>query len=423
MAATTTRQPASDVRWNIGVNLLDLIFFTFAVSVVSRETVVPLLVSRLTDSPIALGLIPAVVGLGFYLPQLLGASVAASMPYKKPFVALWGGVAERLPFLIAGVVVLLLAEPAPLIALGLLVVLFGISSAASGYLTPAWFDMFAKVIPIERRGMFTGVGHGIGALLGVAGAAVIGLVLERVAYPTSFGLLFLLASAAMAVSWLGLALTREPPSASIHPPTPLLSYLRSLPSVLRRDGNFSRFIVASSVLRLAAMASGFLMVAGSERFRLSGVEIGVLTGVLIGAQAILNPLWGALGDRAGHKAALVLGGLGLALAPAVTALAPSWPWLVLTFVLLGAFLATETASFLNILPEFCAEADRPTYIGLSNTLLTPITTLAPLLGGVLVGALGYEPMFGLAAALGLVGVALLALWVREPRRAGPLAAE
>jgi MFS family permease len=416
MTTGNQREFVSNVRWNMSVNLLDLIFFTLGVSIVSRETVIPLLVSKLTNSTIAIGLIPAISSLGIYLPQLLGASIAASMPLKKPFVAFWGGAGERLPYLLTGVVILLLAQGAPLVALVTLVVLFGISSVSSGLLTPAWFDLFAKVIPLERRGLFTGVGHGLGALLGIAGAAVIGFVLERFAFPYSFALLFLLAAAAMAISWFGLMLTREPPSTSVHPPTPLHLYLRSLPSVLHRDHNFARFICASAILRLGTMASGFFLVFGTQRFGLGGAEVGLLTGVLIGAQAVLNPLWGVLGDRHGHKTALVGGGLGLGLAPAVSALAPTWPWLVLTFVLLGAFLATETASFLNILPEFCTDADRPTYIGLTNTLLTPITTLAPLLGGVLAATLGYRPMFALAAVLGLSGVVLLALWVYEPRR-------
>lgn len=411
-----TAPAESTVRWNMGANLLDLIFFTLGVSLVSRETVVPLLVSKMTDSTLALGIIPAVYSMAIYLPQLFGASVAASMPLKKPFVMFWGGMGERLPYLLAGVLVLLLADRAPLVAFALLVALFGVSGFSSGFAIPAWFDMFAKVIPVGRRGLLTGFGHGLGALLGVAGAGVIALVLERLPYPQGFALLFGLAAVALAISWAGLALNREPPSTSIHPPTPLASYLRSLPQVLRRDQNFRRFIAASAVTRIATMAGGFMLVSGTQRFGIGGAEVGVLTGVLIGAQALLSPAWGVLGDRIGHKASLVAGGASLGLAAAVTWLAPAWPWLILAFLLLGAFLATESASFLTILPEFCDEADRPTYIGLTNTLLTPVTTLAPLLGGVLAATLGYPPMFATAALFGLIGAALLALWVRDPRR-------
>ncbi|HEU5100549.1 MAG TPA: MFS transporter, partial [Roseiflexaceae bacterium] len=132
-----------------------------------------------------------------------------------------------------------------------------------------------------------------------------------------------------------------------------------------------------------------------------------------------NPLWGLLGDRRGHKLVLVGGALALALAALTVWLAPSWPWLVLAFTLLGAFLAADSASLLNIILEFCADEDRPTYIGLSNTLLAPVTALAPLLGGWLAAALGFSPMFVLAALLAGVGAALLIVLVREPRHARP----
>jgi MFS family permease len=404
-----------NLRWTFSVNLLDISFSMLGLSLVSRETVIPLLVSKLTLSPVAIGLVPAVYSLGIYLPQLIGAGVAEGMPRKKPFVTLVGGLGERLPYLVAGLAVLLLAEPAPPAALAALVLLFGISGASAGFATPAWFDMIAKVIPLRRRGLFTGLGHGLGALMGVAGAAVIALVLERLPYPQNFALLFGLAFGAMAISWAGLALNREPASPTVHPPATLARYLRRLPAILRADRNFARYIGAMAVVRAGTMAGGFFLVYGVARFQLGGAEVGLLTGVLIGSQALLNPLWGALGDRYGHKVVLSGGALALALAAATAWLAPVWLWLVVAFTLLGAFLSSDSASFLTIIPEFCRDEDRPTYIGLINTLLAPVITLAPLLGGWLAAQLDYPPMFALAALPACLGAGLLAGWVHEPR--------
>lgn len=420
MSETTfEREVERNFRWNFSVNLLDISFIMLGLSLISRETVIPLLVSKLTSSTVAIGLVPAFYTLGIYLPQLLGASVAEGMPRKKPFVSLIGGVGERLPYLLAGIAVLLLAETAPVAALVALVVCFGLSGASAGFATPAWFDMIAKVIPLRRRGLFTGLGHGLGALMGVAGAAVIGYVLERWQFPQNFALLFALAFGAMVISWLGLVLNREPANPSVRPPAPLADYLRRLPGVLRGDTNFARYIGAMMVVRAGTMAGSFYLVYGVERFQLGGAEVGLLTGVLIGCQAIFNPLWGVLGDRRGHKLVLVGGALALALAALTVWLAPSWPWLVVAFTLLGAFLAADSASLLNIILEFCADEDRPTYIGLSNTLLAPVTALAPLLGGWLAAALGFSPMFVLAALLAGAGAALLIGLVREPRHGRP----
>lgn len=402
-------------RWNFSVNLLDISFIMLGLSLVSRETVIPLLVSTLTSSTVAIGLVPAIYSLGMYLPQMIGASVAAGMPRKKRFVAWIGALGERLPYLLAGLAVLLLAEHAPTAALVAVVVLFGISGASAGFATPAWFDMIAKVIPVRRRGLFTGVGHGLGALMGVAGAALIGVVLHHWPYPQSFVLLFVLAFGAMAVSWVGLALNREPAGIALRVRVPLTRYVRQLPGVLQNDRNFARYIGVMAVVRGGTMATAFFLVVGVQRLQLDGAAVGLLTGVLIGCQALLNPIWGLIGDRWGHRVVLAGGALALALGAAVAGLALSWPALVLAFILLGAFLAADSASFLTIIPEFCADADRPTYIGLANTLLAPATALAPLLGGWLAAELGYPPMFAIAALLAALGASLLLLVVREPR--------
>jgi MFS family permease len=413
------QQVERDFRWNFSVNLLDISFIMLGLSLVSRDTVIPLLMSKLTTSPVVIGLMSAVYSLGIYLPQLIGASVSEGMPRKKPFVTVVGGLGERVPYLVIGLAVLLLAGPAPTMALVALLLLLGISGASAGFATPAWFDMIAKVIPVRRRGLFTGLGHGLGALMGVAGAVVIGVVLDRWPYPQNFALLFVLAFVAMSISWVGLALNREPANPTVHPSAGLAHYLRRLPGILRADRNFARYIIAMMVVRAGTMAGGFFLVYGASRFQIGGAEVGLLTGVLIGCQALLNPLWGMIGDRYGHKLVLASGALTLALAALLASLAPTWPWLVVAFALLGAFMSADTASFLTIIPEFCRDEDRPTYIGLANTLLAPVTTLAPVLGGWLIAWLGYEPMFALAALLACSGALFLASRVREPRRAKP----
>ena len=106
-----------NVNWNFWVNVLDVVFFTLGASIVARDTVMPALVSQLTDSKIALGLIPAVFSLGFYLPQLFIANLSERMRYKKPFVMWIGSVVERLPFLLIAVAIGSLGTSSPGIAL------------------------------------------------------------------------------------------------------------------------------------------------------------------------------------------------------------------------------------------------------------------------------------------------------------------
>lgn len=417
MAELTVNDKATidNARWNFGVSIWDVTFIMLGISLVSRETVMPVLVAQLTDSKLALGLIPAIFSLGGYLPQLLFANFTERLRYKKPFTMWVGGLGERGPYLLMALTIWWLAGSAPALALVVFFCCLAATATALGAATPAWFDMIAKVIPVQRRGLYAGLGHGLGALMGVVGAYFVGRILATVAFPNNFALLFGLAFAIMAISWLGLALTREPPSEMVKEQMPLTRYLRQLPAILRRDRNYQRFLICRTIIQMGTMAGGFFMVYGIERFQIDGAGVGLLTAVLVAGQAVMGLIWGVLADRFGHKRVLATAAFALALAALAAWMADSQTWLVVTFALLGAYMAADTASGLNIILEFCAPEDRPTYIGLTNTLLAPVLTLAPLLGGWLAMTVGYPGLFMTALFFASFGGLLMAFWVREPR--------
>ncbi len=418
MAQSTIGADAQkNVTWNFNVNLIDVIFITFGFSLISRETVMPVLVSTLTDSKLAIGMIPAIWALGYYLPQLLTASFTERLRYKKPFVMLVGSLGERFPYFFTAAAIWAFAISMPTLTLTLFFFFIGMAAFSAGIATPAWFDMIAKVIPVQRRGIWSGIGHGVGALLGfLIGAYVVAQVLENVAYPNNYALLFALAFVFVMISWAGLSLTREPPSEMVKKRVPLSHYLRQLPAVLRRDHNYSRFLLSRTIMQVGAMAAGFYMVFGTERFDISGTGVGLFTGVLIASVALMNLVWGLIGDRYGHKLVLTGAAFAMAVAALIALVSASQEWLLVTFVLMGAYLAADQVSALNIILEFCEPEDRPTYIGLTNTLLAPVLILSPILGGWLATVAGYNGLFIASLFFSVIGGLMLALWVREPRQ-------
>ncbi len=402
-------------RWNFAVNVWDEAFILLGISLVSRETVMPVLVSHLTHSKFAIGLIPAIFSLGVYLPQLLVANFSERMRYKKPYIVLVSGPGERGAYLLMGLSIWYFAESAPGLALALFFICLAIAALCIGIATPAWYDMIAKIIPTRRRGLFSGVGHSLGALSSVIGAFFVGQILETWSYPNNFALLFGIAFIAMMLSWAGLVLTREPPSTTLKAHQPLTRYLRQLPTILRRDRNYRRYLLSRTTTQLGTMASGFYMVYGIERFQIDGAGVGWLTALLLGSAAVVNLLWAFIADRWGHKLVLACAGFALALAALMAWLATSPLWLALVFILLGVYTAGDGVSSLNIILEFCEPEDRPTYIGLTNTLLAPVLTLAPLLGGWFATTIGYTGLFAVAVSCAVFGGLLMTLWVSEPR--------
>ena len=248
----------------------------------------------------------------------------------------------------------------------------------------------------------------------------------------------------MIISWMGLALTREPPSETTKAAVPLNHYLRGVATLLKQDHNYRRYLISKSLVNLGGMSVGFFAVYGMDLFALDGRGVGLLTAVLVGVQAVMNPLWGLLADRMGHKAVLTAGAFFIVLAPLSALIVggssgldpvdavrggvgPSSPiWgtvplgLLLTFIFLASYLAADHTSSLTIILEFSTPAERPTYVGLTNTLLAPVLIGAPILGGWLAGALGFAAMFRVSLAVAVVALCLMLLWVQEPRRENPV---
>ncbi len=410
-------EPIPNVRWNFTVNVWDITFITLALSLVSRDTVMPVLVSTLSDSKLAIGLIPAIFTLSYYLPQLLSANFSERMVYKKPFVGTIGLFGERFPYLIIAISLYFYAVRAPSLALVLFYIFWGVAAASAGFTTPAWFDMIAKVISVRRRGIWAGLGHGIGAILSVVVLTSVALpVLAKVNYPMNYVILFLLAFVTCLISYVGFILNREPPSPIVKESVSSGAYFRQLPSVLRRDANYTRFLISRSVIQLATMAGAFYIIFGTEHFHIEATGIVTYTVITVSSVAVMNLLWGVISDRVGHKVVLTLAAFCITLAALVALSAPNPIVLGVTFALIGAYNAADAVSGLNIILEFCAPEDRPTYIGLTNTLLAPVITFAPLIGGLLADAVGFQPVFILTVAVSAVGGLMLLLWVKEPRR-------
>ncbi|MXX82520.1 MAG: MFS transporter [Chloroflexi bacterium] len=409
-----------NLRWNFSVNLIDITFITLAFSLISRETIMPLLISNLTDSKIAIGLEPAIHSICFYLPQLFAANHTERLKRKLPFVMLVGGVVERLPYFFLALAIGLLALTSPNLTLLIVYAVIALTAFGAGVATPAWYTMIGKVIPVNRRGIFSGIGHGLGALMGIFGAVLVGIALDEFAYPQNFAALFLAAAVFMGISWGGLALNREPASPSVKEQISQRQYFRQLPAVLGGNANFRRFLFAYSISRLGLMGASFFIVFGNERFALIGAEVGLLTAVLLGSQAVMQLALGWLGDRRGHKLNLTIFAFAVALAAALATVASDIRGLLPAFALLGTALAADRISHLNIVLEFALPEDQPTFIGLTNTLLAPVVFLAPIIGG-WVADIGFEPLFALMLVCGVIGGALLQFWVKEPRHHPPRA--
>lgn len=408
--------PYKDVRFNFAVLVGDVSCFIIGIAFLDGATAFPALISRLGGDAALLGILGAIRQGAYYLPQLFVAHRLQSATLYKPIllvITFFG----RIGYFAAAACVFLFGTTRPGIALAVLAVAYTLAWLGDGGGGVPWTSLVGKTIPARRRGSLFAVTQTISGIgkLGV-GALVTLLLSEKVTkFPSSGALLVLGCATFMAISWICLALIREPapetaPDEEQHKVDApgLWEYLKTLPERLRQRPDFARLAVVQ-ILATASVATapflwkfvrvavpGGLPVADAGKF-LIAQTVGLL---------VFAPLWGILSDRQGPKPTLTL----------LLALSLFWPLAAFAGKFLGGNLVLFYVSYFllggvlenwititNYLLESVPERDQPTYIGLMNAASLPALVL-PLIAGSLAKSFGEGVALAFAVLLILGGV-------------------
>jgi EmrB/QacA subfamily drug resistance transporter len=139
----------------------------------------------------------------------------------------------------------------------------------------------------------------------------------------------------------------------------------------------------------------------SREFNVGPATVASLVTLYLGVVAIALPASGSLGDRFGHRRVFLAGVGGFALASALAASAVSFEILALSRVLqalTGALVSTSSVALLRAM----APADRRgSAFGLFDMLVSTSAAIGPLVGGLLVGGLGWRSMFVVAVPVAI----------------------
>jgi MFS family permease len=404
-----------NLRHNYFVNVLDGAFFGLALGFASFVTIIPLFVSTLTQSAILIGLIPAIHTMGWQLPQLLIANrVSQQSQYKRMLLLIT--IQERLPFLALALVAWFAPRIGAQTALLLTFLILIWQGLGGGFAATPWQSMIAKIMPSDRRGTFYGTQSAAANLLASLSAIAAGYLLSNLDSPLDFTLLFLLASIAMGISWLAIAQTREPETTPEAPPEDRKSFWRKIALILKQDTNFRWFLAVRMMSQVALMGFAFYTVYAVTELGMNEITVGILTGVLLGTQIVANPLMGWLGDHLGHRLLMMVGLIAAALSGLLAWLAPGAAWFYPVFILAGVANVSVWTIGLAMILDFGTPAERPAYIGLANTLIAPVTILAPILGGLLAEIYGYPAAFIASAIAGLATAFIILVLVHDPPR-------
>lgn len=410
-----------EFRHNFVVNVTDGAFFGFALGIASFVTVIPLFAATLTDSTVLIGLIASIHMVGWQLPQLFTANKVAKLRRYRPMV-IFMTLHERLPFFGLAVVAALVPVIGRELALILTFIMLIWQGLGGGFTATAWQSMIAKIMPPNLRGTFYGAQSAFANLLSSGGAVLAGVLLGELESPLDFTLCFFIAGLAMILSLGFLAWTREAESTLVQETTQTRrDYWKGLVRIVKQDENFRWFVAARMLSQVAGVALSFYTIYAVRNYGMDDKTVGIMTGVLLLTQTVANPLLGWLGDRSSHRLMFAFSSLMAMVGALLAIIAPDTNWFYAIFALAGAANVGLWTITMALTAEFGTEVTRPYYIGLANTLVAPVTILAPIIGGWLADTAGFPATFMLAAAGGLGTALLLIFGLREPRIQAALA--
>jgi len=399
-------------RRNFVFFLGDNILFNVAKGINGETTLIPDFVRHLTGSEILIGLFGALPTIGGTLPQLLIARYIVRSARRK-----WWFVGPNIParfmMLIFAAITVWLGSRQPDLILPAFFICYSIASFGNGLVGVPWADLAGNSLDNRWRARVLGLTNAATGVLMLLPAPLIGVVLgaSGLAFPNNYAVLFGAAGVLYVLAILpGLFFHELPGGKAVAQLPPLREFLSDLGRVLRVDLPFRAFIITRMLVSLLLMAAPFYIGYATVQLGLSSdVAVPMLlamqtAGSLAGA---LTYTW--LGTRSNLLSIqLALG--GLALLPICALLAGLLGPLPLYagFLLSGLATSIWNSGYLNWVVGYAHRDERPTYVGLSNTIAAVSSLLAPFIGGAIVQTLGYLPLFAvsLLLALGALFVAL-----------------
>jgi MFS family permease len=397
---------------NFITNAVDGAIWLMGDSFVSFETILPVFASTLTDSAIIIGLVPALIQAGWFIPQFFMAGRVKKLNQKLPFAKKMGFI-ERIPYIIFPLTAFSLNWGTKELALWLFIILVAFRGLTSGMVALPWQEVIAKVIPSPVRSRFFGVSRMLGRGLGLLGSVISGFILAELAYPNNYALSFLVGGFFIWVSYFFFIRTIEPQNigkdlsdSSVTSQEKWFDF-SSYKLILRKDTNFRGYLISRILFQIGNMATGFLAVYGIKHFSLADEQAAVFSGLIFISGILGYVIWGIRGDNVGPRKVLLISNL-IQVLSLVIAFFSGTIWLYYIIFLLYGFAQSGSVIGEMILGmELGREEERPSYIGLARSLPGIFVLIAPILGGILIEWLGYQPMFLIAVTLLIVSMFFL----------------
>lgn len=374
-------------------------FFAYCSYQICRAPLLPLFARHLGASPAQIGLVVSastITGVLLKLP----AGASSDVIGRKPLALAAAAVFALMPFSYLAVT-----------SLGLLIAIRFVHGSATAVMGPVMSATISDLAPPNRRATWLstystvqGVGQAIGPI-------VAGMMIARGRYDVAFtiaGVIGLLAP---------FLLNSMPvmPAASRTEASLVDRLSVGIGEVLR-----DRRIMIASVTHAAyyvmnGTLTAFLPLFAQDRIGLGPAQIGWLFAAQTVTTLAIRPVIGAASDRLGRRGAIVAGLVSCASGVFAVAASRDAVQLSAAVLVYAAGVAITTAATSAYITDVAPKARFGAAHGVFGTIYDIGDASGPLIGGMLVSAIGYMQTFRIVGALALVTAGGFLWLTRAPR--------
>jgi MFS family permease len=403
-------------RYNMIAFGADTVFFSMALGCINPSTILPAFAAQLGGSEIIVGILIAVFGVAWSLPQLFAGNFVAKAPHKKIFLIATAIIGRPAILIMAAVIYFTQAQPTWLILVLLnlsLLMFLGTDAVAA----VAWFDILGRAFPPEKRGQVISQWQAGASIAVMAVAWIVGQILGSAGpgYPNNYALLFAFGGGFLFLSAIATMSIYEPPtlSGSSHIYSiPWKEFMGYMQRIWRSDIRFRRIAMARMVFTTGLMAVPFYVRFATEKLGMGEGSFGLFIFAQTIGTMIASLALGRVADRFGSDITIRIGSMIIATAPLFALmLSMGTPELINSFkngyvwVYICIGLANNLAmlGYINYVLDIAPIDQRPLYTGIVNAINT-IGVIAPILAGWLLDTTSYPVLFGIAFVINVMAI-------------------
>ena len=402
-----------DLSHNLKLNSAQEFCWGFGMAFHTIYAIIPLFLKQL-GAPT--GVVVSVAGLFailMALPQLLSALMGRNIRNIKN-VAVGVHLLVWPPVFMMGFVFAFFAPTGPTawIYFYACFILYGLTI---GFLIPIWTDFLRHAVNDDSRGAFFGISFAFNSIGGFLGGILVKILFSSsIVFPKNFGygfFIYLLMIMIATILYLGLRI-KSPVEKRPH--ISVAEFFSETKRIIKTHTNFRRYLTARAFLTVIYPAISLYAVFMQEKFGFDISTAGIFIILNVIAYGISSYLAGKLGDRFGHKTAIVFSFTAHLFAVLTALFTTTMFGVYAVFIFLGFGYGSFMPASMNMVYSFAGKNDSKLYMALVDTFLAPFILVTIFAAASISEILGTVQLFWIIAGMLCLGLAIMIFYVKDP---------